>query len=80
MFATRATLSKADPAILDPINALLCDRPDAEPVPLTEHFYEPYGDEKHLSRPDTHHLITADLLNIPAHRRPYSLSGPPPER
>ena len=44
-FATRTALSKADLALLDPINVFLRDRPDAEPVPLAERFYELYGDE-----------------------------------
>ena len=75
-FATRTALSKADLALLDPINVFLRDRPDAEPVPLAERFYELYGDEKYLSRPDTHHLVAADLLSIPAHLRAFAAPAP----
>ncbi|MEU7045912.1 hypothetical protein AB0A77_33310 [Streptomyces varsoviensis] len=75
-FATRTALSKADLALLDPINVFLRDRPDAEPVPLAERFYELYGDEKYLSRPDTQHLVAADLLSIPAHLRAFAAPAP----
>ncbi|MDP9612873.1 hypothetical protein [Streptomyces demainii] len=75
-FATRLVLSRADDALLSPINTLLRDRPDAEPVPIAERSYELYGDEKRLARIGSHRLVTAGLLSVPGHLRAFPAPAP----
>ncbi|MDH6630372.1 hypothetical protein M2271_008232 [Streptomyces sp. LBL] len=75
-FAARLPMSHADQNLLAPINLLQRDRPDTEPVPLAERSYELYGDEKHLARISTHHLVTAGLLSVPGHLRAFPAPAP----
>ncbi|MET9039310.1 hypothetical protein [Streptomyces mirabilis] len=75
-FAAHTVLSKADLALLEPLNVFLRDRPDAQHVPLAERFYELYGDEKFLSRPDTHRLVAAGLLSMSEHLRAFPSPAP----
>ncbi|WP_413812688.1 hypothetical protein [Streptomyces sp. OE57] len=75
-FATRLTLSRADDALLSPINTLLRDRPDTAAVPIAERSYELYGDEKRLARITSHRLVTTGLLSIPDHLRAFPAPAP----
>lgn len=75
-FAARLAPSRADEDLLSPINTLLRDRPDAEPVPIAERSYELYGDEKHLARISSHRLVTSGLLSIPDHLRAFPSPAP----
>ncbi|MFI5799764.1 hypothetical protein [Streptomyces sp. NPDC051677] len=75
-FARHLTLSRADQDLLAPINTLQRDRPDVEPVPIAERSYELYGDEKHLARIGSHHLVTAGLLSVGEHLRAFPAPAP----
>lgn len=75
-FATRTRLSEADLALIEPMNPFLRDHPDAEPVPLAERLYQLYGDEKYLSRPDTHRLFASGQLSVTTHLRAFPAPAP----
>lgn len=75
-FATRLPLSAAERELLSPLNTLLRDRPDAEPVPIAERSYELYGDEKRLARISSHRLVTTGLLSITDHLRAFPSPAP----
>ncbi|MFJ8077047.1 hypothetical protein ACIQ7Q_24680 [Streptomyces sp. NPDC096176] len=75
-FATHLAPSRADEELLSPINTLLRDHPDAEPVPIAERSYELYGDEKRLARISSHHLVTAGMLSITDHLRAFPSPAP----
>ncbi|WP_405785703.1 hypothetical protein [Streptomyces sp. NBC_01367] len=62
-------LTAGDRALLDPVNTLLRDHPDAELIPLPERSYGLYGDEKYLHGIERHRLVTRGILDIAAHLR-----------
>ncbi|MEU6885622.1 hypothetical protein ABZ918_10490 [Streptomyces viridosporus] len=75
-FARTQRLSAADHLLLDPINALLRDEPDAEIIPLAERSYQLYGDEKYLKDIERHHLVRKGLLDVTTHLRAKPTPAP----
>ncbi|MFJ2627667.1 hypothetical protein ACIO6T_30775 [Streptomyces sp. NPDC087532] len=69
-------LTSGDHALLDPVNALLRDQPDAELIPLAERSYQLYGDEKYLHGIERHRLVTRNVLDITDHLRARPAPAP----
>ncbi|MEV7085584.1 hypothetical protein AB0O07_06765 [Streptomyces sp. NPDC093085] len=69
-------LTPGDHVLLDPVNALLRDRPDAEVVPVAERSYELYGDEKYLHGIERHRLVTRGILDVTVHLRARPAPAP----
>ncbi|MET8443739.1 hypothetical protein ABZV28_22865 [Streptomyces sp. NPDC004981] len=69
-------LTPGDHALLDPVNALLRDRPDDEVVPVAERSFELYGDEKFLHGIERHRLVTRGVLDLTAHLRARPAPAP----
>ncbi|MCX5115395.1 hypothetical protein OOK13_44640 [Streptomyces sp. NBC_00378] len=74
--ASAVHLTSADHALLDPVNALLRDQPDAEVIPLAERSYQLYGDEKYLHGIERHRLVTRGILSIADHLRARPAPAP----
>ncbi|MFZ4269028.1 hypothetical protein [Streptomyces arboris] len=69
-------LTPGDHALLDPVNVLLRDRPDAEVVRVAERSFELYGDEKFLHGIERHRWVTRGVLDLTAHLRARPAPAP----
>ncbi|WP_326623928.1 MULTISPECIES: hypothetical protein [unclassified Streptomyces] len=69
-------LTTSDHALLNPVNTLLRDEPDAELIPVAERSYQLYDDEKYLHGIERHRLVTRGILDIADHLRARPAPAP----